>query len=278
MNRGKYKDDVCLAYFSTIKNIPLLSFEEELELSRLIKRGDKAARNRFIEANLRLVVKIAKSYYIGDVSLMDIIQEGNVGLMRAVDKFDHVKNVRFSTYAGWWIRQAITRYLTNKRRVIRLPHRKEEMLRKIQRVYHSMSQRYMRQPQSKEIAAELGVPLEEVDFVLNMSGNFISLGLDGSSEDSSTVVNTHEDYTYCPDRVFMNQSLQDAARRVLKRLKSRERRILIYHYQLNGGERYTLKNIGDKMGLSAETVRQIELKALRNIRNDAEELQVYYGQ
>jgi RNA polymerase primary sigma factor len=271
------EDDVALVYFNQIKHIPLLSFEEELELSRLVHEGNKSARKRLIEANLRLVVKIARSYHAKDVPLMDLIQEGNMGLMRAVDKFDYNKSVRFSTYAGWWIRQAITRSLTNKRRAIRLPQSKEEILRKIQKAYHPLSQYYMREPRNEEIAADIGVPIEEVEVVLNMTNGFIPLGMEGSGEETSSFVNTHEDYTYCPERALMNQSLRDAAMKVLQRLKNRERKVLMYHYQLNGSEHNTLKKIGTMMGLSPESVRQIEMKALHKIRSDAEDLHVYWA-
>ncbi|MDR0718158.1 MAG: RNA polymerase sigma factor RpoD/SigA [Treponema sp.] len=269
-------DLILQSYFNQIKQIPLLSFETELELSRRIQKGDETARCALIEANLRLVVKIAKAYLTSGIALMDIIQEGNMGLMKAVDKYDHAKNVRFSTYAGWWIRQAVSRFISNKRRTIRLPHRKEEMFRKIQRAYHVLSQIYMRQPKIEEIAVEIGVPLDDVEFILNMTNSFVTLPADGGDEDYSGFVDIHEDYTYNPERAFIRKSSRDATLRVLNRLKDRERRILIYRYQINGCERHTLKTIGDKMGLSPETVRQIEIKALQKIRNENEDLRFYY--
>jgi RNA polymerase primary sigma factor len=269
-------DDILQTYFSQIKTIPLLTFEEELELSRRIQQnGDEAARRRLIEANLRLVVKIARAYLAPDISLLDIIQEGNMGLIRAVEKYDHVRNIKFSTYAGWWIRQAISRFLTNKRRVIRLPNRKEEILRKIQWAHHSLSQTLARQPRTEEIAEEIGIPLEEVEFILNITSGFISFEMDIGSEENTAVMDVHEDYTYSPDKALMRQASRDATMRVLNHLKDREKRILVYRYQLNGGERCTLKKIGDKMGISPETVRQIEIKALKKIRGEAEELRAY---
>jgi RNA polymerase primary sigma factor len=265
-------------YFNQIRNIPLLTTEEERHLSEQILQGDNNARKRLIEANLRLVVKIARSYCNQDVSLMDLIQEGNIGLMRAVEKFDYKRNIKFSTYAAWWIRQGINRFMTEKRRPIRLPHNKEELLRKIQLVYHSLSQRYMREPRSIEIAEELGVSIYKVESLLSMSQNFFSLEGDSYNDDSSSNANTHEDYTYCPERAFMNQEMRDATKRALKRLKSRERRIISYHYQLNTNKYNTLRKIGDKIGISTETVRQIKLKALGKIRNDTEELYMYVNQ
>ena len=275
MKKTTSDDSVVRSYFNQIKNIPLLTFEEELELSKRIQRGDEAARHRLIEANLRLVIKIARLYYTPDVAFMDLIQEGNVGLMYAAGKYDHQKQVRFSTYASWWIRQSISRFLSNKRRIIRLPHRKEESLRKIQRTYHSLSQTLMRRPRTEEVAAEIGVPVEDIEFILNITNSFISLEMDTGDDEATAVVDLHEDYTYSPERAFMKKSYRDATMHFLSRLKDRERRILIYRFQLNGDERHTLKTIGDKMGISPETVRQIELKALQKMRCHAEELKSY---
>jgi RNA polymerase primary sigma factor len=265
-------DDVLQAYFDQIRAIPLLSFEEELELSKRIRQGDETAYHKLIEANLRLVVKIARTYLVADVPLMDIIQEGNIGLIRAAEKYDHEKNVRFSTYANWWIRQAICRYLSNKRRAIRLPHRKEEILRTIRRTYHSLSQTLMHQPRTEEISEEIGIPVEDIEFILNMTSGTLSLETESGDDEAAAVMDFHEDYTYSPERTFMRKSSQADTLRFLDRLKEREKRILMYRYQLNGCERHTLKTIGDKMGLSPETVRQIEIKALQKIRCHAEEL------
>jgi RNA polymerase primary sigma factor len=262
-------EDALQSYYNTLKTVPLLNFEEELELSKRIQKGDEAARHRLIEANLRLVVKIARTYITSDVSFMDIIQEGNLGLIRAAEKYDHLKNVRFSTYASWWIRQAIIRFLSNRRRTIRLPHRKEETLRKIQKAYHILSQVLMRQPGAKEIADYLGIAKEEVTLILSMTNGLIPLETNLEDAESSAVIDIHEDYTYNPERALMRKSVQDETLRFLNRLKDREKRILIYRYQLNGCERYTLKTIGAEMGISAETVRQIEIKALKKIRDNA---------
>jgi RNA polymerase primary sigma factor len=266
-------DDGVEAYFDQINTIPLLTFEEELELSRCIQAGDEAARNRLIEANLRLVAKVARSYLVPDLSLMDLIQEGNMGLMRAVEKYDHHKMVRFSTYASWWIRQAITRYLSDKRRAIRLPHKKEEILQKIRQACHTLSQLYLRQPTIKEIAAELGIPRKDVEFIIGMDRNILSLGSEGYNE--SSVIESLEDYTYSPERALIKKSSKEATLKVLEHLKDREKSILIYRYQLDGGERHSLRNISDKMGFSLETVRQVELKALEKLRSHAEDLRMY---
>jgi RNA polymerase primary sigma factor len=269
------QDDVLKSYIAQIRKIPLLSFDEELNLAQLIQQGDEMARHRLIEANLRLVVKIARGYITHDISLMDIIQEGNLGLMHAAEKYSHLKNVRFSTYAGWWIRQSISRFLVNRRRAIRLPHRKEEILRRVQKVYHTLSQTLMRQPRLEEIAKEVGVSQEDVEFVLNMTNNFVSLEVENANEEYGVAMDVYGDYTYSPEQALMRQSSRDATLKALKALKAKERRILMYRYQLNGGERHTLKSIGDKMGLSPETVRQIEIRALRKMRDHAKDLEAY---
>ena len=275
---NNHQDEALQSYFTQIKNIPLLTFEEELELSRLIEQGNKHAKVRLIEANLRLVIKIARSFVTSDVSLMDIIQEGNIGLMTAAAKYSHSKNVRFSTYAGWWIRQTISRFLVNKRRTIRLPHRKEEILRRIQKVYHTLAQTLKRQPRIPEIAREVGASCEDVEMLLNLTNGFIPVEMDGRNEEYGIVEDVYEDYTYSPEKVLMRKSSRDATLKALKNLKSRERRILMYRYQIDNNEKHTLKSIGDKMGLSPETVRQIEIRAIEKMRSFADDLQPYYNE
>jgi RNA polymerase primary sigma factor len=259
------------SYFNQIRAVPLLSFEEALELSRRIQSGDAEARRRLIEANLRLVVKIARGYASGNIPLIDIIQEGNLGLIRAVEKYDHSRNIRFSTYASWWIRQAISRYVSDKQRTIRLPHRKEMLLHKIQKAYQSLSQTLMHQPRTWEIAEYLKIPTAEVDQILKAGSGAVSLETEGAQNDSAAIEDTHEDYTYNPERVFLRKSARSDTIRFLGMLKDREKRILMDRYQLNGCKDRTLKTIGTKMGISPETVRQIEMKALKKIRSRAEE-------
>lgn len=267
-------DDTLKAYFSQIRKTPLLSFEEELELSRRIEAGDEDARKQLIEANLRLVVKIAKAYVSSDVGLLDLVQEGNLGLLKAASKYDHRKKVRFSTYASWWIKQSITRALSNKRRSIRLPHRKEDALRKIQRAYNTMSQRLMRRPSVEEVAEEVGMPSEEVVQILNISSGPVSLDSDINA-DSGTLHDVFEDYSYAPDTGVMQQVMHEETLRFLERLREKEKKILLYRFAFYGGKKYTLKRISDEMGISPETVRQIEMRALRKLRQHAGEIEEF---
>ena len=267
----KSDDDLLETYFKQIKVYPLLRFEEELELSKQIQSGNTDALHRLVNSNLRLVVKIAGMFNVPEIHIMDIIQEGNIGLLQAAGKYDYQKNVRFCTYASWWIRQFISRYIANKRRIVRLPQRKEETLRKIQRAYNILCQTLMHQPNNTDIARELGIPVRDVDSFVNMAAD--SLPFDQNvADDEVRTMDVHEDYTYSPERNLMKQASRDGTMRVLNKLKDNEKRILSYRYQLNGCERYTLREIGDKLDLSPETVRQIEMRALRKIRVHADEL------
>ncbi|MFW6312829.1 MAG: sigma-70 family RNA polymerase sigma factor [Spirochaetota bacterium] len=267
-------DDTLKAYFSQIRKTPLLSFEEELELSRKIEEGDDEARKQLIEANLRLVVKIAKSYVSNDVGLLDLVQEGNLGLLKAASKYDHRKQVRFSTYASWWIKQSITRALSNKRRSIRLPHRKEDALRKIQRAYNTLSQSLMRRPSVEEVSAEVGIPSDEVVQILSIASAPVSLDSDINGE-SGTLHDVFEDRRYSPDAEIMQQVMRDETVRFLERLRDKEKQILLYRFAFYGGKKYTLKRISDEMGISPETVRQIEMRALRKLRQHAGEIEEF---
>jgi RNA polymerase primary sigma factor len=269
-------NDALLSYVCQIRSIPLLSFAEELELSKCIQNGDEAARKRLIEANLRLVVKIAKGYSNKGVPLMDLIQEGNMGLIRAVEKYDYTRQLRFSTYATWWIRQAITRYLTDRKRTIRLPHRKEEILRRANQAYNVLTQRNKRTPKYSEIADEIGVPVKDVEFVFSLSSEIIPLENEWSSNESSFMIEHLADHTYNPEPVLMKKSSREETFKKLNQLKDQEKNVLIYRYELNGGKRHTLKNISTKMGLSTETIRQIELRALQKLRDNAKDLKLYF--
>jgi RNA polymerase primary sigma factor len=267
-------EDNLKAYFGQIKKAKLLTFEEELDLSRRIQAGDEAARSLLIESNLRLVVRIAKNYLTPEISILDLIQEGNIGLMKAVSKYDFRKQVRFSTYASWWIKQSIVRSLSNKKRIIRLPHRQEEKLRKINKVYNNLSQALMREPSLVEIAEEIGLHEEEVAAILNSSSSVASLDAT-LSVDSGSLHDVIEDNSYNPDNELMKKTLREDTVRFLGGLQEKERQILLYRFAFVSGKRYTLKKIGDEMGISPETVRQIELRALKKLKGFSDELKEY---
>jgi len=266
--RRDTKDSILDSYYSGIKHIALLDAEGEQELSRLIAGGSEEARRKLIEANLRLVIKIARAYVTPDMPLMDLIQEGNVGLIKAAEKFDGARNVRFSTYASWWIKQSITRALVNSRRAIRLPHRKEELLRKIQRSYNWLTQSLKREPSSAEIARDLGVSEQCVAELQGMASAMISLECDSDSE-SGGVIDVFEDNSYSPDEALMRSTVREETIRMLEILLEKERQILMYRFDLASDGRRTLKTIGEELGISPETVRQIEKRALRKLRECA---------
>ncbi len=268
------RDDILRAYFEQIKETPLLTFEEELDLSRRVRSGDAAARDRMVRANLRLVVRIAKAYVTPDVSLLDLIQEGNLGLLKAVTKYDYRKRVRFSTYASWWIKQSIVRSLSNKRRAIRIPHRKEEKLRKINKAYSTLVQTLMRTPTVTEVADEIKMKEQEVSAILNMTSVVVSLS-NPVTEDSGKLQDMIEDQSYNPAQELLSKSLREETMGILDTLREKERQILMYRFSFYGGRKYTLKHIGDKMGISPETVRQIEMRALRKLKESAENLREY---
>jgi RNA polymerase primary sigma factor len=251
-----------------------LDFPEEIELSKRIGQGDTKALHTLVNSNLRLVIKIARPYMTKDVPLQDLIQEGNMGLFHAAEKFDHQKNIRFCTYASWWIRQFIIRYMTNKRRIVRLPHRKEEMLRRIQHSYHTLSQTLMHRPRTEDIADELGIPVQDVNNIINMSSGPLPLEpSDDGRGDGETARYVYEDYTYNPGQDLFRRYLREGTRNFLNsRLQDRERQVLSYRYRLDNDAPCTLKEIGDKLNLSPETIRQIEMKAMEKIRKNVREL------
>ena len=267
-------EDNLKAYFSQIKKARLLTFEEELDLSRRIQAGDEQARTLLIESNLRLVVRIAKSYLTPEVSILDLIQEGNLGLMRAASKYDFRKQVRFSTYDSWWIKQSIVRSLSNKKRVIRLPHRQEEKLRKINKVYNNLSQVLMREPTLLEIAEEIGLQEDEVASIINSSISVASLD-STLSGDSGSLHDVVEDQAFNPELELMRKTLREDTLKFLDGLQEKERQILLYRFSFASGKRYTLKKIGDELGISPETVRQIEIRALKKLRGFSDELKEY---
>jgi RNA polymerase primary sigma factor len=260
-------EDGLRSYYAVIKRVALLTAEEERELSARVFSGDEDARRRLIEANLRLVVKIARGFVTPDMPLLDLIQEGNIGLIKAAEKYDGTRNVRFSTYASWWIKQAITRALVNSRRAIRLPHRKEELLKRIQRTYSILTQMLQREPTASEIAKELRVTEEAVADVIGMAATLVSLENDGG-EESGSIIDVYEDYSFSPDGELMKTCSREETMEMLEFLLEKERRILMYRFEFLGGERHTLKSIGSELGISPETVRQIEKRALRKLKEN----------
>jgi len=275
IRKRKDLDIDCLkTYFEQIKDTPLLSFEQELDLSKKIQKGDEKALNKLIESNLRLVVKIAMEYQIPEIALLDLIQEGNMGLIKAATKYDYHRKVRFSTYASWWIKQTIMRALSNKKRIIRLPHRKEEKLRKINIMYSTLYQKLMRKPTIEDVGKELNMSTNEVKKLINIVNRTVSFDKE-TCEDSLSLHEVYEDYSYDPDRVFMKKYLKEETMKFLEKLREKEKQILLYRFSFFGGRKYTLKNISEKLGISPETVRQIEIKALRKLKKVAGALKEY---
>ncbi|HOT61892.1 MAG TPA: RNA polymerase sigma factor RpoD/SigA [Treponemataceae bacterium] len=254
-------------YLREIRKYPLLNFDEEIDLSKKIQAGDLEARKKLIESNLRLVVNIARKYVAPDLHLLDIIQEGNLGLITAAQKYEFTYNVRFSTYACWWIQQAITRAIANKRRLIRLPFRKEELVSRIRRVSAELYQRHSRAPTNEEIAAELSIDPADVADIVSCSAAVTSLDVQIDEEESVSLKDLIPDTTYNPEEIFMRQYTQDCVRKILGELKEGERDIMIRRFNLENEEKnVTLKTIGKQYGVSAETIRQIELRAIRKLK------------
>lgn len=274
--KGLYEDSL-KSYYESVKRIPLLTAEDERDLSMRIQNGDEAARARLIESNLRLVIKIARSFANFDVSLIDLIQEGNAGLIKAAERFDYRKNVRFSTYASWWIKQAITRSLVNTRRAIRLPHRKEELIRRIHKAHAALSQLYAREPSYEELAKELGITAATVREALDLSGGVVPLEVEKDDDEGGSIIDVYEDLSYSPDLQMERECERERTLGLLEELMERERTVLMYRFEFFGAKKSTLKVIGQSMGISAETVRQIEKRALRKLREKNDEYQSYLG-
>ncbi|GHU40291.1 hypothetical protein FACS1894190_07010 [Spirochaetia bacterium] len=273
----KMPDDIIYTYMKQVRMIPLLDAEKERSLALRIQSGDKIAKQKLVEANLRLVVKISMSYRCHDVALMDIIQEGNIGLMRAAGKFAVEKNVRFSTYSSFWIKQSIRRFLESKTRMIHIPIQKEELLRKIRDAEHSLSQILGRDPRTEEIAEKIGCAIEDVERLRNaVSSVSLDSALDANVEEAE-IVTFGELYAdprqLNPEEEFIQNYSAGEARNFLRRcLNTKERGVIMQRFRFVPGETHSLQKIGDKMGLSAEAVRQIEKKALNKISKERDEL------
>jgi RNA polymerase primary sigma factor len=253
------------AYLSQIRQDRLLTAEEEKALSRRILQGDEFARKSLINSNLRLVVKIARGYLTHDMELLDLIQEGNLGLIKAAEKFDFRKNVRFSTYASFWIKQSIARALSNKSRMIRLPHRKEEKLRKITKASQRLSKLNGRTPDAEELSCETKIEKHEIRSIMNLPEKVLSIESSDERENYS-LKNVIQDSKYNPDYIVMRKYLREKTAEMLEILTEKERQVLLYRYAFINGRKYTLKDIGEKLSISPETVRQVEIKALKKIQ------------
>ena len=267
-----YDQDSISDYLTEIRKYPLLSFEEELELSHRIQNGDLSAHKKLIESNLRLVVKLSRKYATPDLPLLDIIQEGNLGLITAAQKYEFSYNVRFSTYACWWIQQAIIRAISNKRRLIRLPFRKEELAGRLRRVSSELFQLLSRKPTTEELAEELRISPREVLDIIRCSGSVTSLDIQIDEEETASLKDLIPDTTYNPEEMFMKKYTHSCMLEVLSGLKENERDVMLKRYnRQNDGKNFTLKAIGTQYGVSSETIRQVELRALKKLRSCSDE-------
>ncbi|MBI2051028.1 MAG: sigma-70 family RNA polymerase sigma factor [Parcubacteria group bacterium] len=256
-------------YLREIGRVPLLKNEEELSLAKRKEKGDLEAKKKLIEANLRLVVSIAKKFTGRSLSLLDLIQEGNIGLFRAVEKFDYRKGFKFSTYATWWIRQAITRALADQSRTIRIPVHMVETINRYQQVERRLIQDLGREPLPEEIAAEMGEELEKIHHIRKISQDTVSLETSVGDDDDkdSTLGDFIEDVkTVSPDRIASMQLLRDHVKIAIERLTPREQKILQMRFGLSDGIAHTLEEVGQEFGVTRERIRQIEAKALEKIQ------------
>ncbi len=262
-------------YLDEMNKYSLLNEQEEKELSKEIEAGNEEALNRLINSNLKLVVKIAKIYVCKEYPLNDIIQDGNLGLIKAAKKFDYRKNVRFSTYASWWIKQTIKRSLSVRKRLIRLPHRKEEKLRKIKHHWNDYIQQFKKEPEVEEIAGALKIPVKEVKNLMSVSQNVMYLENSATDDESCKMLNIIEDNSYTPEELLEDKNLKQETMKILNSLIPKEKTIIENRYGLNNTKKSTLKSMGELFGISAETVRQIELRALKKLRNRFSYLKEY---
>jgi RNA polymerase primary sigma factor len=269
-NLGDIYDDSIQMYLREIGKTPLLKGVEEVELAKRIAKGDVAARKRLIEANLRLVVSIAKKYMGRNLGLLDLIQEGNLGLFRAVEKFDWRKGYKFSTYATWWIRQAITRALADQSRTIRIPVHMVETLNKYAQAERQLVQDLGREPLPEEIAAEMGIEVEKVYQLKKISQETVSIDTpvgDSDEEDSYLGDFIEDPDSVTPSETAGRQILREYVQSVLMDLDPREQKILKMRFGLEDGVTHTLEEVGKEFGVTRERIRQIEAKALERIKD-----------
>ena len=283
---GNYTDDISddsvRMYLREIGKIPLLSNDEEMELAKRVLEGDRRAKDRMAEANMRLVVSIAKRYSGRGMDLLDLIQEGNTGLLRAVDKFNPEKGFKFSTYATWWIRQAITRAIADQARTIRIPVHMVEAINKLMRTQRKMTQELNREPSNEELAKAMDMDVEKIEHIMKIKQDITSLdagiGRDGDEGEDSTLGDFIEDEdTATPEESASMQLLKEKVREALSSLSDRERKILEMRFGLNGTKSHTLEEVGLEFAVTRERIRQIEAKALMKLRKhkDSKKLHEY---
>ena len=261
-------DDPVRMYLKEIGKVPLLSADKELELASKMAQGDTKAKQKLVEANLRLVVSIAKRYINRGMFFLDLIQEGNLGLLKAVEKFDYGKGYKFSTYATWWIRQAITRAIADQARTIRIPVHMVETINKVLRVSRQLLQEYGRDPTSEEIAAEINMPVDKVREILKIAQEPVSLEMPiGEEEDSHLGDFIADDNTPAPQDSASFTMLREHLLEVLHTLTPREESVLKLRFGLDAGCPNTLEEVGAEFNITRERIRQIEAKALRKLRH-----------
>ncbi len=261
-------DDPVRMYLKEIGQVPLLSADEEMELAQKVSTGDKAAKKKLTEANLRLVVSIAKKYSGRGLHILDLIQEGNTGLIRAVDKFDYTKGNKFSTYATWWIRQAITRAIADQARTIRVPVHMVEVINKATRCNRKLVQELGREPTLEEIAEELNLPVEKIIEANRTAADTLSLDTPVGDEEDTTIGSfVEDDNTPGPAESTSNTMLAEALAEILDTLTQREADVLKMRFGMYDGRTHTLEEVGQIFGVTRERIRQIENKAIRKLRH-----------
>jgi RNA polymerase primary sigma factor len=272
-------DDSVRLYLREIGKIPLLNAEEELALAQQVVAGDKGAKDKMAEANMRLVVSIAKRYVGRGLDLLDLIQEGNTGLLRAVEKFDPDKGFKFSTYATWWIRQAITRAIADQARTIRIPVHMVETINKLLRTQRRLTQEFNREPTNEEIAQAMEIEVEKVEHIMKIKQDISSLdaSVRDDEEDSVLADFIEDEDTVSPEESATTQLLKEHVKDMLGSLTEREQKILKLRFGLEDGKSHTLEEVGQEFSVTRERIRQIEAKALAKLRKhrDARKLHDY---
>jgi RNA polymerase primary sigma factor len=274
-------DDSVRLYLREIGKIPLLNAEEELALAQKVVAGDKKSKDKMAEANMRLVVSIAKRYSGRGLDFLDLIQEGNTGLLRAVEKFDPDKGFKFSTYATWWIRQAITRAIADQARTIRIPVHMVETINKLLRTQRRMTQELNREPTIEELGKELEMEPEKVEYVMKIKQDITSLdagvGRDGDDEDSVLRDFIEDEDSATPEESAASQLLKEQVQSILSTLSDREQKIIKMRFGLENGKSHTLEEVGQEFAVTRERIRQIEAKALAKLRKhkDSKKLHEY---